>query len=294
MGSIPAMQAAARIIDQAGTGYNQVRRWSFFNRQTDTINKHQDGDCSSVCAAIIRLGGYPIDLGYPAHSGVWTGNFAAKAQAAGFTLHPFTGLQNLLVGDFVVRPDAHVEFVALPGTMFSAGLDENGNIAGGRPGDQTGHEVRYTPAYNYRGGWTQVLRPPTTPTQKEKGFLMALSDAEQKKLFARVQNIQDILTGYAPNTYVKKGFSLPRLIALVTDGVGVGAGTRSRTIQDLITGGGPAGGNKSLLREILANQEEILKNLVILETRIGTATSIAEQANFRVEGIEQRLDKIEG
>lgn len=158
------MQAAARNIDQAGTGYNQARRWSFFSRQTDTINKHQDGDCSSVCAAIIKLGGYPIDLGYPAHSGVWTGNFAAKAQQAGFTLHPFTDLQNLLVGDFVVRPDAHVEFVALPGVMFSAGLDENGNITGGKPGDQTGQEVRYTPAYNYRGGWTQVLRPPTTPT----------------------------------------------------------------------------------------------------------------------------------
>ena len=267
MGSIPAMQAAARNIDQAGTGYNQARRWSFFNRQTDTINKHQDGDCSSVCAAIIKLGGYPIDLGYPAHSGVWTGNFAAKAQQAGFTLLPFTGLADLKAGDFVVRPDAHVEFVALPGVMFSAGLDENGNISGGRPGDQTGQEVRYTPAYNYRSGWTQVLRPPT-PTQKE-GFLMALSDAEQKKLFARVQNIQDILTGYAPNQYVKKGYSLPRLLSLVTDGLGVGAGVRARKIQDLVTGGGPAGEDKSLLREILAKLDDISARQVALETRQG-------------------------
>ena len=253
MGSIPAMQAAARNIDQAGTGYNQARRWTFFNRQTDTINKHQDGDCSSVCAAIIKLGGYPIDLGYPAHSGVWTGNFAAKAQQAGFTLLPFTGLADLKVGDFVVRPDAHVEFVALPDVMFSAGLDENGNIAGGKPGDQTGQEVRYTPAYNYRGGWTQVLRPPTpTPTQKE-GFLMALTDEQQNKLFARVQNIQDILTGYAPNPYVQKGANFPL------------ATRRVRDIKDLVTGGGPAGEDKSLLREILAKLDDISARQAALE-----------------------------
>ena len=94
---------------------------------------------------------------------------------------------------------------------------------------------------------------------------MALSDAEQKKLFARVQNIQDILTGYAPNQYVKKGYSLPRLLSLVTDGLGVGAGVRARKIQDLVTGGGPSGGDKSLLREILAKLDDISARQAALE-----------------------------
>ena len=158
------MQDAARRIDAANTGYSQARRWSFFNRVTNQIIRNKDGDCSSVCATIIKLGGYPIDLGYPAHSGVWTGNFAAKAQAAGFTLLPFTGLANLKPGDFVCTPGKHVEFVSSAGRMFSAWMDENGVSTGGRPGEQASHEVRYTQAYNYSGGWTQVLRPPANTT----------------------------------------------------------------------------------------------------------------------------------
>ena len=104
-----------------------------------------------------------------------------------------------------------------------------------------------------------------TPTQKEDGFLMALTDNEQKTLAARVQNIQDILTGFAPNKYVQKGYSLPLVVDLVRDALGVGVGRRARTIQDLITGGGPQGQAKSLLREILKNQETILARLDKLE-----------------------------
>ena len=158
------MQQAAKAIEDAATGYSQARRWSFFNRVTNQIIRNKDGDCSSVCAAIIKLGGYPINLGYPDHSGVYTGNFAAKAQAAGFTLLPFTGLANLKPGDFVCKPGKHVEFVSSAGRMFSAWMDENGGSTGGRPGEQASHEVRYTQAYNYSGGWTQVLRPPANTT----------------------------------------------------------------------------------------------------------------------------------
>ena len=158
------MQDAARRIDAANTGYSQARRWSFFNRVTNEIIRNKDGDCSSVCATIIKLGGYPINLSYPDHSGVYTGNFAAKAQAAGFTLLPFTGLANLQPGDFVCKPGKHVEFVSSAGRMFSAWMDENGVSTGGMPGEQAAHEVRYTQAYNYSGGWTQVLRPPANIT----------------------------------------------------------------------------------------------------------------------------------
>ena len=120
MGSIAAMQDAARRIDAANTGYDQSGRWTFFDRPTLQIIPNQEADCSSACAAIIALGGYPIDLGYPSHSGVYTGNFAAAAVQAGFTLLPFTGLSNLQAGDFVCRPGAHVEFVYSDGRFVSA------------------------------------------------------------------------------------------------------------------------------------------------------------------------------
>ena len=247
------MQDAARRIDAANTGYNQAKRWSFFNRETDTIVPRKEGDCSSVCAAIIRLGGYPIDLGYPSHTGVYTKNFVDAAMKAGFTAHRYTGLDALRVGDFVVKPGAHVEFVAGPGTMFSAWMDENGQAHGGSPGDQTGKEVRYTAAFNYPGGWTTVVRPPADNNTSERGFLMALTDDQQAKVFARIQNIQDILTGYSANQYVAKGANLPLVSARVRD------------IKDYISGGGPRGEDATLLRQILATQEAILNRLNKLE-----------------------------
>ena len=184
MGSVAAMQQAAKQIDNAGTGYNQARRWSFFNRETDSVVPREEGDCSSVCAAIIRLGGYPIDLGYPSHTGVYTKNFVDAAMKAGFTAHRYTGLDALRVGDFVVKPGAHVEFVAAPGTMFSAWMDENGKAHGGSPGDQTGKEVRYTAAFNYPGGWTTVVRPPAdnnTPTNTPDTPVTTQEEEEEMK-----------------------------------------------------------------------------------------------------------------
>ena len=201
MGSIAAMQDAARRIDAANTGYSQARRWSFFNRVTNEIIRNKDGDCSSVCAAIIKLGGYPINLSYPDHSGVYTGNFAAKAQAAGFTLLPFTGLANLKPGDFVCKPGKHVEFVSSAGRMFSAWMDENGVSTGGMPGEQAAHEVRYTQAYNYSGGWTQVLRPPanitttTTNTTTSTGSTVLPEGIDDMQIVTLTGNATQYLLG---------------------------------------------------------------------------------------------------
>ena len=83
---------------------------------------------------------------------------------------------------------------------------------------------------------------------------MALTDAEQARVAARIKNIQDILTGYAPNEYVKKGANLP-LVSM-----------RVRDIKDYLSGGGPRGNDDTRLTEILA----------------------------KLEGIEGRLTKIEG
>ena len=52
---------------------------------------------------------------------------------------------------------------------------------------------------------------------------------------------------------MQKGYSLPLV------------GMRVRDIKDLVTGGGPLGASNSLLREILAGQQEIKERLDKLE-----------------------------
>ena len=94
----------------------------------------------------------------------------------------------------------------------------------------------------------------TTPTQKD-GFLMALSDAEQAKVAARIKNIQDILTGYGDNTYVQRGANLPLMAQRVRD------------VKDYISGGGPRGEDDTRLTEILAKLEGIEQRLTKIEEK---------------------------
>lgn len=160
VGTIAAMQAAAVAIDKAGTGYNQSDRWSFTSdRMHPTIASlvpNQAGDCSSVCGAIVAMAGYPVNLSVP----FYTGTFQSRLEAAGFTSITFRNLAQVRAGDFLLNPANHVQFAYLSGEFFSAHVDENGHASGGLPGDQTGHEVGFGPAYVYHRGWAWILRPP--------------------------------------------------------------------------------------------------------------------------------------
>ena len=105
------------------------------------------------------------------------------------------------------------------------------------------------------GKWDgKVTGKPTisTPTQKD-GFLMALSDAEQARVAARIKNIQDILTGYGDNAYVQRGANLPLMAQRVRD------------VKDYISGGGPRGEDDTRLTEILAKLEGIEGRLARIE-----------------------------
>lgn len=155
-GTIAQMQEAARSLEASNIGYDQKERWSFFDRDTKTINVGQESDCSSMCGAIMAIGGYPVDL----TGSFFTGNFAEKAAAAGFKVIPFKNLKQLRPGDFVLKPGKHVEFVYSETQMYSSRIDENGKVVGGTDGDQTGRETRFAPYYNYLGGWESIIRPP--------------------------------------------------------------------------------------------------------------------------------------
>ena len=84
---------------------------------------------------------------------------------------------------------------------------------------------------------------------------MALTDAEQAKLAARIKNIQDILTGYGDNTYVQRGANLPLMAQRVRD------------VKDYMTGGGPRGEDDTRLTEILAKLEGIEQRLTKIEEK---------------------------
>lgn len=233
--NIAAMTAFARKVVAGNTGYNQARRWAFYDRATDRFIPNKATDCSAFAGAIARAGTKKVNLGTD-HAGFYTGNIESKLVGTGeFTAMAYPGGGAVREGDILWKP-GHVVYAVSPTQIAEAYIDERGGISGGQDGNQTGQETRIVGNY---GGWTRLIRPKTTTsTTPNGGFLMALSDAEQKKLAERVKNIQDILTGYSENQYVKKGYSLP-LISM-----------RVRDIKDYISGNGPQGKADTLLRKI--------------------------------------------
>lgn len=163
---INEMCNAAVAIDKANTGYDQYQRWSFFNRSTNTIIKNAEGDCSSVCGAIVRLGGYPVNLNDP----FYTGTFRERLLAAGFRAERFTSKSQMKRGRFLLS-SGHVEFCYSDTQLFSANKDERGKASGGKAGDQTGKEVYFKPFFN--PGWLWVLIPPAESSKRKSVATLA-------------------------------------------------------------------------------------------------------------------------
>lgn len=155
--TIAAMQTAADELAGANIGYDQAQRWSFF--RAGRIISGGETDCSASCGVIAKLGGYPVDLG----GTFYTGNFASKLKAAGFSVLRFTGLNQVKPGDFLLTPGHHVIFVRDATRWWSAEFDERGKSAGGQAGNQNGRETRYRTPYLRPGGWTYIVRPPADP-----------------------------------------------------------------------------------------------------------------------------------
>lgn len=165
MASIPAMSAYADLLDARKVGYDQGDRWSFNpTRDGKSVITNGEGDCSSTCAAILRAGGVPIDTRDP----IYTGNFAARAQAAGCSLTNVSDwgrgqiFAALREGDLLLGP-GHVVYVRSAGStprVWSAESDERGQSSGGQAGDQTGREARMRDMYMRPRGWRHIVRPP--------------------------------------------------------------------------------------------------------------------------------------
>lgn len=148
-----AMRWAA---DSDQVGYSQSDRWGVVFFGDGLYN----ADCSSLVIQALRYAGF--DTG----DASYTGNMSENLTARGWErLRPGVALQ---AGDILLNDGNHVA-AWLGDCLAQASIDENGNIAGGRPGDQTGAEINTRSYYNYP--WNAVLRC------EEEGDMLTKEDA---------------------------------------------------------------------------------------------------------------------
>lgn len=147
-----AMRWAA---DSDQVGYSQTDRWD--------VEFYGDGqynaDCSSLVIQAAQFAGYDVD------GATYTGNMAQPFERAGFTRVDNDG--NPGRGYVLLNEGNHVA-VWLGDCLAQASIDENGQIAGGARGDQTGEEVNTRSYYDYP--WDFYLKPPadkSTRTEDE-------------------------------------------------------------------------------------------------------------------------------
>ena len=145
---IERMQYWCEVAD---LGYDQANRWD--------IRDHGTCDCSSLVYWCLWESGLlekPDDLYARAY---YTGTLRADLEAAGFKAYWFD-FSDVRPGDILLNYACHVA-VCIYGENFGAfvaqgSIDENGNITGGLPGDQTGRETNVRAVYDYP--WDIVLR----------------------------------------------------------------------------------------------------------------------------------------
>lgn len=188
--SLAKMRSVVDILHKSNIGYNQHTRWSFY--RNGKIIPNTAADCSSICGVIMKRGGYNIDL----TGTFYTGNYASKAKAAGFTVLRYKNLDQVRAGDFILQPNGHIEFAYTKKRWYSARIDERGRAFGGKPGNQTGRETGFVNAYVYSKGWTYILRPPSSgskppPTSKPSTYAETLRFQKNANTYLYAGLIED-------------------------------------------------------------------------------------------------------
>ena len=121
-----------------------------------------DYDCAGLCITAARKAGYPTG------GATYTGDMIPTMTSAGWTKLPYSRAA-LKRGDMEIRPKTATRggHVALciddtksPKVIVEAYMNEKGGAIGGKPGDQTGNEIRVTGDYAFG---TYILRPPADP-----------------------------------------------------------------------------------------------------------------------------------
>lgn len=146
---MPSISKFTELMDYycrvASVGYDQYQRWDVWDGG--------ETDCSALVITCLRQAGF--DTG----SASYTGNMSAELTARGWRrLGP--DLSQARPGDILLNDANHVAAViwgeGWGATIAQASVDENGNITGGAPGDQTGWETNERGMYDYP--WDCILR----------------------------------------------------------------------------------------------------------------------------------------
>lgn len=148
-----AVDYMVKVANDPKHGYSQTNR-------NGNPNTWSDYDCSSLVISAYQAAGVPVkDKG-----ATYTGNMYSVFLQCGFKdvtnkINLATG-KGLIAGDVLLNHVNHTAMMISTSQLAQASIDENGNISGGKVGDQTGYEIHTRSYYNYP--WNCVLRYPET------------------------------------------------------------------------------------------------------------------------------------
>lgn len=154
-----AVDYMVKVANDPKHGYSQTNR-------NGNPNTWSDYDCSSLVISAYQAAGVPVkDKG-----ATYTGNMYSVFLQCGFKdvtnkINLATG-SGLIAGDVLLNHQNHTAMMISTSQLAQASCDENGNISGGKVGDQTGYEIHTRSYYNYP--WNVVLRYPETAKPAEK------------------------------------------------------------------------------------------------------------------------------
>jgi hypothetical protein len=203
---------AWRQINDFMNGYNQgmTRRWSAWNKSTNTINHNKEVDCSTAFVIGATIAGIPWDN----TTGTSTRNIALKARATGmYDVDYFDGdLSKLRPGGALLEPAHHIASMLDHGEMLSPEQTELHTTTGGKPGEQKSYEVRIRKAYKRRpaeknGGWTYIINL-TRPAVHMKRALVAFAKGNAWGVHIRRLNIIAPHDGAATHEFIKRWAAL--------------------------------------------------------------------------------------
>lgn len=153
------VEKAAKYMEQIAAdnshGYDQINRWG-----------SPDYDCSSLVISAYEQAGVKVKTA----GATYTGNMYNVFLRCGFkdvtsTVNRQTG-SGLKRGDVLLNVQHHTAMYIGSGKLAEAAINEQGGIYGGKPGDQTGQEIRIRSYYSYP--WDCVLRYPEAEQKPAK------------------------------------------------------------------------------------------------------------------------------
>lgn len=206
-----AIEFMRKACDDWSLGYDQSNRYD--------IRDGGETDCSALVIRALKNSGFDVGDAY------YTGNMSYNLTRRGWKrLAP--DISTCRPGDILLNDTYHTCMVisgyGWNARIAQASIDENGNIMGGRAGDQTGYETNTKGVYTYSKGWNCILRysdaPKPSPTPSGKldvdGWFGYLSTCEMQRQLGTP--VDGVVSG---QTLINRQF-VPRLSSATYGGEG--------------------------------------------------------------------------